>query len=176
MDILIWVLAAIVLGGFMAYSRAKLATFTLAFAALMAIGTFANIIGLWSWIIFAVIMAPLNLVNLRKQFISAPLLKLFKGIMPEMSSTEKEALEAGTTWFEADLFRGAPDWNKLHNFPQPRLSAEEQAFIDGPVEEVCRMFDDWEATHDRADMSPEIWQYLKDNKFFAMIIKKNMAA
>ncbi len=92
--------------------------------------------------------------------------------MPEMSRTEQEALDAGTTWFEADLFRGNPDWNKLHNYPQPRLSAEEIAFLNGPVEKVCNMVDDWETCHERADLSPEVWQYLKDNKFFAMIIKK----
>ena len=92
--------------------------------------------------------------------------------MPEMSQTEKEALDAGTTWFEADLFRGDPNWQKLHNYPQPRLSAEEQAFLDGPVEEVCRMHNEWHATHEITDLSPEVWQYLKDKKFFAMIIKK----
>tara|TARA_B110000467_G_scaffold128461_1_gene121918 strand:- start:10639 stop:12816 length:2178 start_codon:yes stop_codon:yes gene_type:complete len=92
--------------------------------------------------------------------------------MPEMSKTEQEAIDAGTTWFEAELFRGTPDWKKLHNYPKPRLSAEEQAFLDGPVEEVCRMTDDWQTTHELADLSPEVWQYLKDNKFFAMIIKK----
>tara|TARA_R110000803_G_scaffold190339_2_gene252875 strand:- start:10436 stop:12628 length:2193 start_codon:yes stop_codon:yes gene_type:complete len=97
---------------------------------------------------------------------------MFRGIMPEMSKTEQEAIDAGTTWFEAELFRGTPDWKKLHNYPKPRLSAEEQAFLDGPVEEVCRMTDDWQTTHELADLSPEVWQYLKDNKFFAMIIKK----
>ena len=92
--------------------------------------------------------------------------------MPEMSNTEQEAIDAGTTWFEAELFRGTPDWKKLHNYPKPRLSPEEQAFLDGPVEVVCRMTDDWQTTHELADLSPEVWQYLKDNKFFAMIIKK----
>jgi acyl-CoA dehydrogenase len=109
---------------------------------------------------------------MRKQYITKPLLTMFKSIMPEMSKTEQEAIDAGTTWFEAELFRGTPDWKKLHNYPQPRLSAEEQAFLDGPVEEVCRMTDDWQTTHELADLSPEVWQYLKDNKFFAMIIKK----
>ncbi|MDP5190317.1 acyl-CoA dehydrogenase FadE, partial [Rheinheimera baltica] len=93
-------------------------------------------------------------------------------IMPEMSSTEKEAIDAGTTWWEADLFRGNPDWHKMHNFPVPRLSAEEQAFLDGPVEELLAMVDDWHTTHERADLSPEVYQYLKDHGFFAMIIKK----
>jgi len=122
--------------------------------------------------VFAVIAIPLNLVEFRRNQITKPLFKIYKSIMPEMSRTEKEAIEAGTTWWEADLFAGNPDWKKLHAIPVSTLSAEEQAFMDGPVEEVCRMVSDWEVTHERADLSPEVWQYLKDNKFFAMIIKK----
>jgi acyl-CoA dehydrogenase len=156
----------------MAYSRASLSTFTIAFTLLMIVGTFFDIVSFFSWLIFAIIAIPLNIADIRKQYISNPLLTMFRGIMPEMSKTEQEAIDAGTTWFEAELFRGTPDWKKLHNYPKPRLSAEEQAFLDGPVEEVCRMTDDWQTTHELADLSPEVWQYLKDNKFFAMIIKK----
>ncbi|WP_206486360.1 acyl-CoA dehydrogenase FadE [Thalassotalea sp. G2M2-11] len=172
MEILTWWLCAIALIGFMSYQRASLVSFTVSFTILMIIGTFFNAVSFFGWLIFAILALPFNLSEVRKKYISLPLLTAFQKIMPEMSTTEKEALDAGTTWFEADLFRGDPDWQKLHNYPQPRLSAEEKAFLDGPVEEVCRMVDDWHTTHDRADMSPEVWQYLKDNKFFAMIIKK----
>lgn len=89
-----------------------------------------------------------------------------------MSRTEKEAIDAGTTWWEGDLFQGKPDWKKLHNYPQPRLTAEEQAFLDGPVEEACRMANDFQITHELADLPPELWAYLKEHRFFAMIIKK----
>jgi len=171
-DYLTWALIAIALCGFMAYSRASLASFTVSFTVLMVVGTFFQVISFFSWILFAVIAIPLNVADIRKQYITKPLLTIFKGIMPEMSNTEQEAIDAGTTWFEAELFRGTPDWKKLHNYPKPRLSPEEQAFLDGPVEVVCRMTDDWETTHELADLSPEVWQYLKDNKFFAMIIKK----
>ena len=172
MDYLTWALIAIALCGFMAYSRASLASFTVSFTILMVVGTFFQVISFFSWILFAVIAIPLNVADIRKQYITKPLLTIFKGIMPEMSNTEQEAIDAGTTWFEAELFRGTPDWKKLHNYPKPRLSPEEQAFLDGPVEVVCRMTDDWQTTHELADLSPEVWQYLKDNKFFAMIIKK----
>ena len=172
MDAFTWILVAIAFSGFTAYTRASLTTFSLGFAALMALGTVIDVISFFSWLLFAAIIVPLNISDIRKKYISQPLLNLFKQIMPEMSRTEQEAIDAGTTWFEADLFRGAPDWKKLHSYPQPRLTAEEQAFLDGPVEDVCKMINDWETTHDRADMSPEVWQYLKDNKFFAMIIKK----
>lgn len=172
MELFIWITCAFILSWFMAYSRASLSTYTISLFILMIVGTVFQVIGFTSWLIFSAMALPLNISSFRKEYISKPLLKLFQGIMPEMSKTEKEAIDAGTTWFDADLFRGNPDWKKLHNYPQPRLSVEEEAFLNGPVEEVCRMVDEWETTHERADLSPEVWQYLKDNKFFAMIIKK----
>ncbi|PKH87842.1 acyl-CoA dehydrogenase FadE [Colwellia sp. Bg11-28] len=172
MDIIIWLIVALTLTWFMSYTRASLSSFTLCFAALMALGSLFNIIGIVSWLLFAVIALPINIDNIRQQFISMPLLAIFKKIMPQMSSTEQEAIDAGTTWFDADLFRGDPDWLKLHNYPRPRLSSQEKAFLDGPVEQVCAMVNDWYITHEIADLPPEIWQFLKENKFFAMIIKK----
>jgi acyl-CoA dehydrogenase len=167
-----WFIYAVILTGFMAYTRAALSTFTLSFAALMAVGTIFDALSFFSWIIFAIIALPLNISDFRKQYITHPLLKMFRSIMPQMSRTEQEAIDAGTTWFEAELFRGNPDWKKLHNYETPRLSVEEQSFLNGPVEEVCKMTNDWQTTHVDADLSPEVWQFLKDNKFFAMIIKK----
>ena len=172
MEILLWLVAAIALSAFMAYNRFSLAVYSYSFGLLMVIGTLFNLVSFWGWILFLIIAFPLNIDNIRKEYISMPLLKLFRTIMPEISETERDALDAGTTWFEADLFRGDPDWKKLHLFPEPRLSAEEQAFLDGPVEEVCRMVDDWQTTHQLADLSSQVWQYLKDQKFFAMIIQK----
>ena len=172
MDFFIWFITALALCWFMAYHKASLSTFTFSFITLLAIGSFLDAVSLISWILFSIIALPLNINEFRKQNISKPLLKLFKSIMPEMSSTEQEALDAGTTWFDADLFRGAPDWKKLHTYPQPRLSVDEQKFIDGPVEQLCQMINDWHITHELADLPPEVWQFLKDHKFFAMIIKK----
>jgi len=171
-DTSIWLIFAFLLTWFMSFSRASLSSFTFTFIALMIAGTAFNVIGFISWLLFAIIALPLNLDNIRQQFISMPLLALFKKIMPQMSETEQQAIDAGTTWFDAELFRGNPDWKKLHNYPQPRLSAQEKAFLDGPVEELCSMVDDWQTTHKMADLSPDVWQFLKDNKFFAMIIKK----
>lgn len=165
-------LGVILVIGAMAYRRASLFTSTLATAAALIVGTLYGHVPLLVWTLFAVIAIPLNLVDFRRNQLTKPLFKLYKSIMPEMSRTEKEAIEAGTTWWEADLFAGNPNWKKLHAIPVSTLSAEEQAFMDGPVEEVCRMVNDWEVTHERADLSPEVWQYLKDHKFFAMIIKK----
>ncbi|WP_429187091.1 acyl-CoA dehydrogenase FadE [Aeromonas veronii] len=165
-------LGVILVIGALAYRRASLFISTLVTGAALVLGAIYGHVPLLVWALFAVIAIPLNLVEFRRNQITKPLFKIYKSIMPEMSRTEKEAIEAGTTWWEADLFAGNPDWKKLHAIPVSTLSAEEQAFMDGPVEEVCRMVSDWEVTHERADLSPEVWQYLKDNKFFAMIIKK----
>jgi len=158
--------------GFLAYKRASLITFTLAIGAylvlLSLLGIAANLL-LVIYIAFAVVI---NTKTLRQQYLSRHMLRLYRTIMPEMSQTEKEALDAGTTWWEADLFRGAPNWHKMHNYPAPRLTPEEQAFLDGPVEVACSMVNDHQVCHQDADLSPELWQYLKDNGFFAMIIKQ----
>jgi acyl-CoA dehydrogenase len=167
-----WLLIVIALSAFMAYHRASLSTYTLSLTILLALGSIFSNVSFLAWLVFIIIAAPFNFSELRRQYISQPLLNLFKSIMPEMSVTEKEAIDAGTTWFEAELFRGTPDWKKLHDYTQPSLNSAEQAFLDGPVETICAMIDDWHITHERADLSPEVWQYLKDHKFFAMIIKK----
>ncbi|ALS98431.1 acyl-CoA dehydrogenase FadE [Lacimicrobium alkaliphilum] len=167
-----WLLLVLITLGVASYWRLKLSVTTMLVAAILAIGSIAGHIGLFSWIVFLVLALPLNISNIRKTYMTAPVLRLYKKIMPEMSRTEQEAIDAGTVWWDGDIFSGKPDWQKLHAVPKARLSAEEQAFLDGPVEEACRMADEWEINHTRADLPPELWQYLKDNKFFAMIIKK----
>lgn len=172
MDCLILLLALFVAVAVLAYHRASLSLFTGVIAAILVVGSVFDTVGIASWFIFLLIAIPLNVASLRQGYLTKPLLKMYRKIMPEMSSTEKEAIDAGTTWWEGDLFRGSPDWHKLHNFPKPRLSAEEQAFLDGPCEELLRQVDDWHITHERADLPPHVYQYLKDHGFFAMIIKK----
>lgn len=172
MTTLLWIIAMILVLGALAYLRVSLLTATIAAAVVMTAGWTLDVVGPISWIVFLVIALPLNISAFRQNVISRPLMKVYRGIMPEMSSTEKEAIEAGTTWWEADLFAGNPNWKKLHNYPVARLSADEQAFLDGPVEEVCRMVNQHQVSHQLADLPAEVWQYLKDHGFFAMIIKK----
>lgn len=131
-----------------------------------------HIWSLWILLPLAIIIFPLNYLPLRRKYLSSRLLPLFVKAMPTMSSTEKEAIDAGTTWWEADLFHGQPDWNKLHHYTQPKLTAEEQAFLNGPVEEACRMANDFEITHQLADLPPQLWAHLQENRFFAMTIKR----
>jgi len=165
-------IAGLLLMGGLAYFRASLVAFSLVLTGLLVAYSFISPFSQLFWLAYLLIIGGLNFKALRQQLISKPLFKIFKKIMPEMSRTEKEAIDAGTTWWEGELFRGAPDWKKLHSYPAPRLSPEEQAFLDGPVEQVCAMTRDWEITHELADLPEEIWDFLKQHKFFAMIIKK----
>jgi len=110
---------------------------------------------------------------LRKPLISAPLLKLVRKVLPPLSQTERITLETGSVGFEGELFSGKPNWDVLFHYPKPQLSAEEQAFLDGPVEDLCKMVNDWEITHIHADLPPQIWGFIKQERFFGMIIPKH---
>ena len=142
---------------------------------LLAYTLLMGILDIWYYAMLlpvALVLFPFVFTSVRKSLFSLRIMQIFKKVLPVMSRTEKEAIDAGTTWWEGDLFRGAPDWKKLHNYPKPQLTKEEQDFIDGPVDVVCGMVNDFQITHELADLPPEIWQYLKDQRFFAMIIKK----
>lgn len=163
---------------FLAYKRLPLITFTVTFTVLLAaytiLGSEGTPAGLWKgflWLLVAGLWL-LNFRPLRKALITRPFMKAYRRLLPAMSQTEKEALEAGTVWWDGELFTGKPRWSKLLTAKAPQLSPEEQAFIDGPCEELCRMLDDWDITHARADLPPEVWDFLKSRGFFAMIIPK----
>ena len=111
--------------------------------------------------------------DLRANFLTKPIHRWAKKALPALSQTESEALTAGEVWWEAELFSGNPDWTKLRAVKAPKLSHEEQTFFDGPVQELCAMIDDWKINHQAADLPPEVWTFLRDNKFFGMIIPKS---
>src|SRR6202012_4543321 len=108
----------------------------------------------------------------RRDCITKPIFRLAQHALPSLSDTEREAIEAGDVWWDADLFSGNPDWRKLLAFPQAALSDEEKAFRAGPVEEFCAMLDDWKINWEWRDLPPQAWGFLKTHKFFAMIIPK----
>ncbi|HKU47312.1 MAG TPA: acyl-CoA dehydrogenase [Burkholderiales bacterium] len=139
---------------------------------LSAIAQFGPVTNIVLGTIFVVVAAILNIPALRRAVISNHILAIYRRILPDMSQTEKEAIDAGTVWWDADLFSGKPDWDKLLATPAPRLTAEEQAFLDGPVEELCAMCNDWEITHERQDLPEHVWQFIKDKGFLGMIIPK----
>ena len=110
--------------------------------------------------------------SLRRNLLSRPLMGWYKSVLPGLSDTEAQALEAGDTWWEADLFSGKPDWDRFRDFKSKGFTDEEQAFLDGPVVEFCSMLDDFEIEHERMDLPETAWAFLKENKFFGMIIPK----
>jgi acyl-CoA dehydrogenase len=114
----------------------------------------------------------MNQFSLRRDWLSRPIFRWARKVLPALSATEREAIEAGDVWWDADLFSGDPDWGKLMATPPAQLSAEEQAFLDGPVEELCGMLNDWTITWELRDLPPAVWDFLKTHKFFAMIIPK----
>lgn len=172
----IWLLAFVVLFGMLAYNRAKLNVWSVAiviFLLLMTRLSHFSLVGLLSaWIVTAALFLTLYMTSWRYKLISKPVFKFYRKVMPTMSRTEREALAAGTVGWEGELFRGNPRWNNLLNYPKPTLSDEEKAFLDGPVEVLCSMIDDWDITHNRADLPPEIWDFLKKEGFFSLIITK----
>jgi acyl-CoA dehydrogenase len=159
-----------------AFYGTSLLTWTVAMAAgivvLGATGSIPVLNLLVITVIFAALAIPLNVKQWRKQLISGLFLKQFRRMLPEISETEQVALDAGTVGWEGELFAGKPDWKLLKRQPYLSLTVEEQAFLDGPVEELCHMLDSWEINHVNADLNPETWEFIKRNRFFGMIIPK----
>src|SRR3954463_13235312 len=160
----------------LAYFGAPILWWTVAAAALLswlsALATFGFTTKVVLAVVFAVVAALLNVPAIRRKALTDRVLAIYRRILPDMSQTEKEAIDAGTVWWDADLFSGKPDWDKLLAVRAPRLSAEEQAFLDGPVEKLCEMCNDWEISHELQDLPPHAWQFIKDQGFLGMIIPK----
>ncbi len=163
---------------YLAYRRLSLLAFTLTFTALLVaysyFGASNAAAATWKgflWLALAALWL-LNVRWLRKALITRPFMRAYRRLLPSMSQTEREALEAGTVWWDGELFTGAPRWEKLLSAQPPQLTAEEQAFLEGPCEELCRMLDDWNITHERGDLPPRVWEFIKSRGFFAMIIPK----
>ena len=108
------------------------------------------------WVLFGGLIL-LNVETLRRERISAPILGVLRSLLPRLSETERAALEAGTVWWEGELFSGMPDWQQLAKLPPPRLTEAEQAFLDGPTEELCSLADEWQITHELQDMPESLW-------------------
>lgn len=172
---LFWLTLFVGGGLFLAYRRIDLRTSTIAMG--IAVAAFI-IVGkgsfLWSLVLIAIfgLMVVPNLIEFRREKITKPLLVIYRSMLPSMSDTEREALEAGDVGWDGELFSGMPQWNRLMSRPAPKLSVEEQTFLDGPCEELCLMLDDWAICHEYADMPKEVWEFIIEKRFFAMIIPK----
>jgi len=173
---LIWLFAVIV--GFLAlaYRNAPGWLWTGAIALALAVAWEAHLLPPLLVIVPAVLLVvlaiPLNFPPLRRALVSDGVLGLFRKILPAMTSTEREAIEAGTVGWDGELFSGRPDWKKLLALPPPKLTVDEQHFLDHECEELCGMVSDWETTNIYKDLPPPVWQFIKDKGFLGMIIPK----
>ncbi|MDH5535600.1 MAG: acyl-CoA dehydrogenase family protein, partial [Betaproteobacteria bacterium] len=173
---LLSIIAIVIVVWIFAYYRLPAIAWTMAIAIILALFTVHSdwsggvLTLLWLGFIAAALLD--NPTSLRRSVISRRLLKVFKRILPQVSRTEQEALDAGTVWWEGELFSGNPEWKKLLSYPGPALSREEQAFLDGPVDELCAMTDEFRVINELHDLPPDVWQYIKDHGFLGMIIPK----
>ncbi len=158
----------------LAYFQSKVVVWLTTFAVLTLLFIGADSVG-WLPVLIAVVLTAIllvfTIVPWRRQIISDPLFAWFKKALPALSQTEQDALDAGTVWWDAELFTGNPDWQKLLSAPKPELTADEQAFLDGPVEQLMGMLDDW-SIHEEKNLPEEVWTFLKKERFFSMIIPK----
>ena len=170
------IVTVIVVAWALAYNRASALAWTVALAAGAAYLTWGTmtplgtLVAIW---IAIVVFALISVVKpVRRALMSGPIFGIYKKILPPVSQTEQEALDAGSVWWDGDLFSGKPDWKKMLGFPVPRLTADEQAFMVGPVQELCGMLDEWDITNNRMDLPPEAWKHIRDKGYLGIIIPK----
>ncbi|WP_443691474.1 acyl-CoA dehydrogenase [Pseudomonas sp.] len=173
--LLLWILVLVVGVAYLAHRRvAPLPTLGVVAVFLLAMGAFSHAPG-WLlvvfWVLWLAVAVPLALPDLRRTYLTARLFSWFKKTLPPMSQTERDAIDAGTVWWDGELFSGRPAWNTLLAYPKVQLTEEEQAFLDGPTEELCAMVSDWQIGQSM-DLPPEAWEHIKQHGFFALIIPK----
>ena len=176
MLIVLWFLIAAVAYTALAYARAPAWSWSAAVAGLLGVAWFGGMLPVALTLALAalavVVLPVLFVAPLRRLLLTDALLAAFRKAMPPMSQTEREAIEAGTVWWDGELFSGRPDWSKLLALPAPTLTADEQRFLDHDVDELCTMVSDWETTNVYKDLPPPVWQFIKDRGFLGMIIPK----
>lgn len=172
----LWIVLVVAVSLALAYLNAPGWYWTVAGAVVLFAGLGAWAIPIKAFLVLAAIFTAVNVVlgigPLRRLVATRLLLAWYRGQLPAMSQTEQEAIDAGTVWWDGDLFSGRPDWNKLLAVRKPALSAEEQAFLDNETEQLCAMVNDWETTQVYRDLPPQAWQFIKDKGFLGMIIPK----
>jgi acyl-CoA dehydrogenase len=173
--LLLWIVVLVVGVAWLAHRRiAPMPALGVTAIFLLAMGIFSHAPG-WLlaifWALWLVVALPLALPDLRRKYFTTPMFSWFKKTLPPMSQTERDAIDAGTVWWDGELFSGRPDWDLLLSYPKVQLTEEEQAFIDGPTEALCAMVTDWEIGQ-AMDLPPHAWAHIKEHGFFALIIPK----
>jgi len=173
---LLWFLALLVAFVALAYANAPGWSWVAATAVALGIAWSAHMLPAALVLALATVLVTLalalNIPPLRRALVSKRVLSVFRRILPAMTATEREAIEAGTVGWDAELFSGRPDWKKLIGLPAPKLSAEERRFLDHECEELCAMVSDWETTHVYRDLPAPVWQFIKDKGFLGLIIPR----
>ncbi|MGQ7957856.1 acyl-CoA dehydrogenase [Pseudomonas sp. SP16.1] len=173
--LVVWLLVLVLGVLYLAHSRsAALPALGIVAAYLLAMALLSPVPGwlqLLLWLLTGAVAAFVLLEAPRRRLFSAPLFAWFRRALPPMSDTERDAIEAGTVWWDGELFSGRPDWDKLLAYPKAQLTDEEQAFLDGPTEELCAMVSDWQVGQ-QMDLPEKAWQHIKRHGFFALIIPK----
>lgn len=176
MSIIVWYLLWIFGMGAMAYHKTSRTFSTIALWTALFITVIFSPTGLFASLFLAVgVVAITLLLNFswkRQQLIIKPLMHVLQKHLPKMSETEKTALEAGTVGWDGELFGGNPNWKQLFNTPIPTLTQEERTFLDGPVDTLCSLINDWNITHVEKDLPPALWAFLKEHRFFGLMIPK----
>ena len=176
MPLAVWIVAVVAVSFALAYLNFSGWTWIAAGAVLLLAGLAGGAFTLDAFLVVAAIFAVCSVVlgvsPLRRLLVSRALLTWYRGQLPAMSQTEQEAIDAGTVWWDGDLFSGRPDWGKLLAVPRPKLTPEEQSFLDNETEQLCAMANDWETTQIYQDLPPHVWQFIKDKGFLGMIIPK----
>ena len=173
MNAIVWLALAVALLLTLAYNRSRLPVWLVCIAGfIVAFQWVHGSFSIWPWLGYALVATPLAHRGLRRRLFSGPAMAWYRSVLPPMSQTERDAIDSGTVWWDGELFSGRPDWSRLLGFPAASVSAEEQAFIDGPVEELCAMLDDWEISSERHDLPEAVWRFLGEQRFFGMIIPK----
>ena len=156
--------------------RLSLPVATIAGAVILFVAsTFGMLAGFFGFVfvaIFVLVAVLFNVRPLRQRFVSLPVLKYVRAVLPPMSETERAAIDAGTVWWEAELFRGAPDYKKLLAYPEAVLNTEEQAFVDVQTNKLCELMNDWQITYELNDLPEDVWDYIKRERFLGMVIPK----
>ena len=127
---------------------------------------------LLAWVLFLPVALLVNFKKYRQRYVLTPAVSKLKNQLPTISPTERVAIDAGDTWWEKELFCGSPKWSTLFSYPKPTLTDEEQAFLDNQVDHVCNMVSDWTIVHELHDLPQAVWNYLKQERFFGMVIPK----
>lgn len=171
---LLWLIILLAITIALIFQQASLFVSSITLGVALLLCTFfhgmPSILLLIFWVIW-ILLALLNVASLRLR-VTARILSFYCRVMPKMSKTEQEALNAGSVCWDGELFSGKPDWSKLLTIPKPVLTKEEQAFIDGPAAELCRMVDDWRITQIDRALPKDVWAFIREHEFFGLMIPK----